>query len=300
VLYKSFVFSLMLSLGCSFTLHAGTQDVYFQSKMPPDWLEKPASDHESLELQLMRLVFAQSTGLRFHFRQVNFTKASDLTRTEPTSCMAALLKNPQREAEFIFSRPLSAVEGLRLYLPKNSPLHAKLAAKLKLWGGKIRLRELLLTEPDFLLGLDQERSYGVALDPLLNEKAFRRNLYFKQSGAQIAQLWPMLQQHRVSAVLEFPFMLATTDADLLQSYPVAEAEPLQLAYYACNKSDTGQAIINQLNQSIEALAGTKGYLDLHLKTVPEERQQDFIRHYDRLMLVQDKQVAVHSSPQPES
>lgn len=232
----------------------------------------------------MRLILAQSSELTPHFRQVNHTKASELTRTQSSGCMASILKNPQREAEFIFSRPLSAIEGLKLYIPKDSELQARLQPRLKLWGGKIRLRELLLTEPEVLVGLDLERSYGTDLDLLFKEKAVRRSLYFKQSGAQIAQLWPMLQQHRVSAVLEYPFMLATTDATLLQGYTVAEAEPLQLAYFACNKSETGQAIIDTLNQSIEALAGTQAYLDLHLAAVPAERQQEFIQHYNKLML----------------
>lgn len=232
----------------------------------------------------MRLILAQSSELTPYFHQVNFTKASELTRTQADSCMASILKNPQRQAEFIFSRPLSAIEGLKLYLPKDSKLHTKLQSKLKQWGGQVRLRELLLTEADFVVGLDLERSYGADLDLLLKEKVVRRSLYFKQSGAQIAQLWPMLQQHRVSAVLEYPFMLATTDATLLQGYRVAEAEPLQLAYFACNKSARGQAIIDKLNQSIKALAGTQTYLDLHLKTVPAERQQEFIQHYNKLML----------------
>lgn len=281
---SSLVIKLAVLFCCCTALQAQTQDVHFQSKMSPDWLSTTPATPESLELKLIRLILAQSPELTPHFHQVNFTKASELTRTQATSCMASILKNPQREAEFIFSRPLSAIEGLKLYLPKDSKLNTKLRPKLKLWDDKVRLRELLLTEPDFIVGLDQERSYGADLDLLLKEKVVRRSLYFKQSGAQIAQLWPMLQQHRVSAVLEYPFMLATTDATLLQGYSVAEAEPLQLAYFACNKSETGQAIIHKLDQAIEALAGTLAYLDLHLNTVPAERQQEFIRNYNRWML----------------
>ena len=281
---SSLVIKLAVLFCCCTALQAQTQDVHFQSKMSPDWLSTTPATPESLELKLIRLILAQSPELTPHFHQVNFTKASELTRTQATSCMASILKNPQREAEFIFSRPLSAIEGLKLYLPKDSKLNAKLRPKLKQWDDKVRLRELLLTEPDFIVGLDQERSYGADLDLLLKEKVVRRSLYFKQSGAQIAQLWPMLQQHRVSAVLEYPFMLATTDATLLQGYSVAEAEPLQLAYFACNKSETGQAIIHKLDQAIEALAGTLAYLDLHLNTVPAERQQEFIRNYNRWML----------------
>ena len=278
------VCKIAIILCCSHPLQAKPQDVHFQSKMPANWLTTAPVTTESLELKLMRLILAQSSELTPYFHQVNFTKASELTRTQADSCMASILKNPKRQAEFIFSRPLSAIEGLKLYLPKNSKLHAKLQSKLKLWAGKVRLRELLLTESDFVLGLDLERSYGADLDLLLKEKAIRRSLYFKQSGAQIAQLWPMLQQGRVSAVLEYPFMLATTDATLLQGYSVAEAEPLQLAYFACNKSETGQTIVDKLNESIDALAGTQLYLDLHLKTVPAERQQEFIQNYNKLML----------------
>ncbi|EGM79511.1 hypothetical protein Rhein_0395 [Rheinheimera sp. A13L] len=268
----------------SFFAVAEPLDVKFQSKMSPDWLTQEPAANESLELSLMRLIFAHNSGLRPGFALVNHTKASELTRTSPNSCMASILKNPQREAEFLFSKPFSAIEGLKLYLAAESMLHQRLQTKLKQWGGKVRLRELLLTEPDFIIGLDRDRSYGSDLDLLFKENAVSRNLYFKQSGAQIAQLWPMLQQHRVSAVLEYPFMLATTDASKLEGYNVAEAESLQLAYFSCNKSETGQAIIDQLNQSIESMAGTQAYLDLHLKTVPAERQQDFLQNYNMLML----------------
>ncbi len=281
----SLVIKFAMLLCCSTVLQAHAQEVHFQSKMSADWLSTTPATTESLELKLMRLILAHSPELEPHFHQVNFTKASELTRTQATSCMASVLKNPQRAAEFIFSRPLSAIEGLKLYLPVASPLHARLQSRLKLWGGKVLLRDLLLTEPHFVLGLDQERSYGADLDLLLKEKVVRRSLYFKQSGAQIAQLWPMLQQGRVSAVLEYPFMLATTDASLLQSYEVAEAEPLQLAYFACNKSETGQAIINKLDQAIKALAGTQPYLDLHLNTVPAERREEFIQRYRSSMLL---------------
>ncbi|MBU0913811.1 MAG: hypothetical protein KKF22_14860, partial [Gammaproteobacteria bacterium] len=64
-----------------------------------------------------------------------------------------------------------------------------------------------------------------------------------------------------------------------------EAEPLQLAYFACNKSETGQAIIDKLNQSIAALAGTQAYLDLHLEAVPVERREEFIQLYRSSMLL---------------
>lgn len=280
------VFKLVVVLCCTSQLQAKTLDVYFHSKMPSNWLTTPPATTESLELKLMRMILSQSQGLTPHFIQVNHTKASELTRTQANSCMASILKNPQRAAEFIFSRPLSAIEGLKLYLPKDSQLHSQLQSRLKLWGGEVRLRQLLTTEADFVVGLDQERSYGTDLDLLFKEKAVKRSLYFKQSGAHIAQLWPMLQQHRLSAVLEYPFMLETTDASLLKGYQVAEAEPLQLAYFACNKSETGQAIIDQLNQSIKALAGTAAYLDLHLNTVPAERQQQFIQNYQQLMLAE--------------
>jgi uncharacterized protein (TIGR02285 family) len=280
------VWQQVILLSClSFFAVAEPLDVQFHSKMSPDWLTQEPAGNESLELSLMRLIFAHNTVLRPDFALVNHTKASELTRTSSNSCMASILKNPQREAEFLFSKPFSAIEGLKLYLPADSRLHQRLQTKSKQWGGKARLRELLLTEPDFIIGLDMERSYGSDLDLLFKENAVSRNLYFKQSGAQIAQLWPMLKQHRVSAVLEYPFMLATTDASKLEGYSVAEAEPLQLAYFACNKSETGQAIINQLNQSIEVMAGTQAYLDLHLKTVPTERREDFIRLYRASMLL---------------
>lgn len=277
-------------LCCSFcfSVQAKTLDVYFQSKMPADWLTQPPAQTESLELSLMRLIFANSTDIRPHFSMVNHTKASELTRMQPDSCMAGVLKNPQRETQFLFSRPFSAVEGLKLYISKQSPVNEQLKHKLKQWGGQIRLRELLLTEMDFVLGVDSERSYGAELDLLFKEPAIGRSLYRKQSGARIGELWPMLQQQRVSAVVEYPFMLATTDATLLQSYTVAEAEPLQLAYFACNKSDSGQAIIDKLNQAIQAVATTQRYLDLHLKTVPTERQQGFKQNYNKRILAAEQ------------
>ena len=76
------VFNIAIVLCCSHRLQANPQDVYFHSKMPANWLVTPAVTTESLELQLMRLILAQSSELTPNFRQVNHTKASELTRTQ--------------------------------------------------------------------------------------------------------------------------------------------------------------------------------------------------------------------------
>jgi hypothetical protein len=86
------VCKIAIVLCCSHQLQAKPQDVHFQSKMPSNWLTTNPVTTESLELKLMRLILSQSSELTPHFHQVNFTKASDLTRIQSDSCMASILK----------------------------------------------------------------------------------------------------------------------------------------------------------------------------------------------------------------
>lgn len=261
--------------------HLTAIDVDFQSKMPPDWLILKQPVNETVDKKLIRKILLQAKGLRYNFFLINHTKAMQLTLHQSNSCMAGVLASPERRQLYHFSRPYILVQGIHLYVLRDSVWQKKLTAMQK--DGKVSLLNSWSKHADALLGLDYERSYGAELDPLVRDPDKASYLYQKQSGAGIGDLWPMLKQRRVDMILEYPFLLPQDYESLVTAYPVAEAEPDTAAYFACHKGSVGQKIIKQLDQAIAELVFEEEYIRLQLEHVEPQYHEAFLQTYRQMM-----------------
>lgn len=272
---------LLLILPLIVPWHLTAIDVDFQSKMPPDWLILKQPTNESVDKKLIRKILLRAKGLHYNFFLINHTKAMQLTLQQSNSCMAGVLTNPERRQQYQFSRPFVLVQGIHLYVLKDSVWQKKLAAMQN--QGKVRILNSWSKDADALLGLDYERSYGAELDPLVRDPAKANYLYQKQSGAGIGDLWPMLKQKRVDMILEYPFLLPKEYEPLVTGYPVAEAEPDTAAYFACHKGPVGKKIIQQLDQAISELVFEEDYMRLQLEQVEPQYHKAFLHTYHQIM-----------------
>lgn len=268
-----------------FCLHSVAVEVDFQSKMPPHWLNLPVPADESMDKQLIRRILQQVNELSYNFHLVNHTKAMQLTKERENSCMAGVLKSAEREKQFRFSKAFVFVQGIHLYVLKDSYLHDRLQARLSK-AQNLSLKANWSRETKAVLGLDYERSYGAELDPLVRAPDMDKYLYQKQSGAGVGDLWPMLKQKRVDMILEYPFLLPASYKKLVVGFPIAEAEPDTAAYFACNNSDTGAQIIHHLNKAIAELVLTEDYLRIQLEQVDPQYKERFLTRYRQLMAKQ--------------
>jgi len=272
---------LLLVLLLMLPWHLTAIDVDFQSKMPPDWLVLKQPANESVDKKLIRKILLRARELRYNFFLINHTKAMQLTLQQSNSCMAGVLISPERRQQYQFSRPFILVQGMHLYVLKDSVWQKKLAAMQD--QGKISILNSWSKDADALLGLDYERSYGAELDPLVRDPMMAKYLYQKQSGVGIGDLWPMLKQKRVDMILEYPFLLPKEYEHLVTAYPVAEAEPDTAAYFACHKGPVGQKIIKRLNEAITELVMDEEYLRLQLEQVEPQYHKAFLHTYHQLM-----------------
>lgn len=290
--YVSHKFALvisLLSLCCCVKYALATEagvPVAFYSKMSADWLNSEPTPNELLSYQALRLLLQDNDNLKPHFVQVSHSRAERLTRQDPSGCLAGVLDLPQRRQQFSFSLPFTAVQGIRLYINTNNRFAAVIAQQQNA-AGAVSLSSLLMQHRTLLIGVDQDRSYGQALDTILREPALQRNILFRQSGAKIGELWRMLAEGRVDVILEYPFM----QPDLLPAQTVSqqltEAPAVETAYIACNNSPQGQAILEQINREIQAKRFLPAYLDIHLAVVAAGQQQQYLQQYRQAMQSED-------------
>ncbi|MEH8015734.1 hypothetical protein MN202_00680 [Rheinheimera muenzenbergensis] len=290
--YVSHKFALvisLLSLCCCVKYALATEagvPVAFYSKMSADWLNSEPTPNELLSYQALRLLLQDNDNLKPHFVQVSHSRAERLTRQDPSGCLAGVLDLPQRRQQFSFSLPFTAVQGIRLYINTNNRFAAVIAQQQNA-AGAVSLSSLLMQHRTLLIGVDQDRSYGQALDTILREPALQRNILFRQSGAKIGELWRMLEEGRVDVILEYPFM----QPDLLPAQTVSqqltEAPAVETAYIACNNSPQGQAILEQINREIQAKRFLPAYLDIHLAVVAAGQQQQYLQQYRQAMQSED-------------
>ncbi|MBU1309024.1 MAG: hypothetical protein KKE30_05770 [Gammaproteobacteria bacterium] len=290
--YVSHKFALvisLLSLCCCVKYALATEaglPVAFYSKMSADWLNSQPTPNERLSYQALRLLLQDNDNLNPHFVQVSHSRAERLTSQDPSGCLAGVLDLPQRRQQFSFSLPFTAVQGIRLYINTDNRFAAVVAQQQNA-AGTVSLSSLLMQHRTLLIGVDQDRSYGQALDTILREPALQRNILFRQSGAQIGELWRMLAEGRVDVILEYPFM----QPDLLPAQTVSqqltEAPAVETAYIACNNSPHGQAILQQINREIQTKRFLPAYLDIHLAAVAVGQQQQYLQQYRQAMQSED-------------
>lgn len=278
-MHSKFIFVFVIF---SFSWSSEAIEVDFQSKMPPNWLSLPVPADEAIDKQLIRKILLKAEHLDYNFHLINHTKAMQLTQERENSCMAGVLSSPERQRLFHYSKAYIFVQGIYIYVLKGSSWHHQLQRMLN-QDQKVSLNATWSKDAKALLGLDYERSYGAELDPLVRAPEKAKYLYRKQSGVGIADLWPMLKQKRVDMILEYPFLLPASYKDLVVGYPVAEAEPDTAAYFACNRSKTGQQIIQHLDKAITELVLTEPYMQLQLEQVEPQYRETFLKSYRQLM-----------------
>ncbi len=276
--------SALLTL--SFNLTALSKlPVMFYSKMPADWMETEPSD-ELLSFRTLRMLLNHAE-LSTRFMPVSHSRAELLTKGDRAGCMTGVLDLANRRQQFIFSLPYLAVQGIHLYVNADSP-YAQSILSQQSANDKASLEALLKQHSALLIGVDNDRGYGAALDGILQSPQHQRNVVFRHSGARIGELWRMLEEGRVDVVLDYPFIMKDKVHQRTHSLALTESTPIETAYIACNKSPSGQAIIRRLNQAIVARRFQQDYIDLHLSVIAEDQRGDYLQQYKNVMQADDE------------
>jgi uncharacterized protein (TIGR02285 family) len=213
---------------------------------------------------------------------LNRSRARSWTQTADNACMPWLRKTPQREQEFYFSQPYMVESAIVLVTSQQSQWAAKLTS-LAADSGTVSLARLMNQKKPPLLSVDLARSYGERLDPLLQtlvqqHKVMQRNAPLEQVGNNLQ----MLEKGFIEATLEYP-KIVTRSGLSLQSWPLQEAEPFNLVYFACSKTDAGAQSVQIINQLINQVSQQQDYLLLALAGIPTQQQAQALQFWQQAL-----------------
>lgn len=213
---------------------------------------------------------------------LNRSRARIWTQSTDNACMPWLRKTPQREQEFYFTKPYMVESAIALVTHQLNPWTAKLRLLVK-DSGTISLLQLMNQQKSPGLSVDLARSYGDRLDPLLQalaqqRKVMQRNAPSEQVGANLQ----MLDKGFIDATLEYPKIVGRSGL-ALQLWPIREAEPFNLVYFACSKTDAGARSVQLINQVIQQAVQQQEFRQLALAGIPPEQQTQALQFWQQTL-----------------
>lgn len=214
---------------------------------------------------------------RYHTESLSRNRARAWIKTAGNACIPWLKKTAEREQDYLFTLPYMVEDALMLVMPVQSAWHPRL---LTMQGaGVLSLQQLLQLPEGPLLGVEFNRSYGEALDQLLIEHQHSRSLYVRTSSSEdMGSLIPMLGRGFIDGLLEYQ-KVAERSGLTFRYYPLQEAEPMNLVYFACSKGAQGEAVVAKLNQAILQASQQPEYQQLVLQGIASEHHATALAYW---------------------
>lgn len=224
--------------------------------------------------------------LQLQTQFVTMSNARALLKKQANSCTGNLMPLPERQAWGQFSKlPQVVFPGLRLYVRNNSPLQGALDAQATP-AGTVSVAALLQGPLKFQLGYAADRSYGSALDQLLQKPEFQYKVWQRRSTDTASGVLQMFSRGRIDAVLEYPNVLehylSKQKADLgFRSYAITETPTALYGHLVCANGEQGQRIIQHIDVAMKRLVQDRRYLEAHLRWFSPELHPTVIKLYDQ-------------------
>lgn len=218
------------------------------------------SELKQSELKLLQKVMA-SYGDSYRVEgDVSRNRAIEILAQDQPACIPMMLKTPEREARMSFSQPYMIEEGLRLVVLTGSPWQQKLDVLQQ--AGPVSLQQLLSMDKGPIIGIDNNRSFGVKVDELLQRYAGHRAIYIRTSALQyLDTMEPMLDKKYVDIMIEYGKVAKRTPLKL-SVYPFAEADSFVMSYFSCALTEKGQSFVAALNRAIAKSIDKSDYQQL--------------------------------------
>lgn len=192
----------------------------------------------------------------------------ELTNPNYTYCMLSLYQSPHRKQHIYFSEQTSTVG-----LSPSVAIHKELAQRLKLDINKPVSLQALLSKYQLALGISMSRSYGDAIDSVINNSA-DASIIIRPGRDTLASLTYMLKKKRIDILLGYPsehYYLAKSmgfDDELMQ-LPLTEAPELSYGYIGCTNNEQGIELVNVLNAALEQVKQQPAYREVLLRWLPD-------------------------------
>lgn len=198
-------------------------------------------------------------------------------------CTAAYIKTAERERVLEFSLP-------DLILPPNG-ITTRREMVPKLTGGAAGPVSLarLLQNRDLKLAVAVGRSYGPALDALLEHTKGSPHVYWRHGEDIYKSLFDMLMKGSVDYLIGYPYEARyvaglSGAADQVVTLPLVELPDYTLAHVVCPKTPWGRGVIAEVNRALEAERPRPEYRQAIERWIDPAMVAEFRRQYDAKFL----------------
>ena len=198
-------------------------------------------------------------------------------------CTAAYIKTADRERVLEFSLP-------DLVLPPNG-ITTRRATVGRLTGGAAGPVSLakLLANRKLRLAVAVGRSYGPALDTLLERTKGSNHVYWRHGEDIYSSLFDMLLKGSVDYLIGYPYEALYVGRERgvegqVVTLPIAELPDYTLAHVVCPKTPWGRAVVGEVNRALSIERPRPEYRQAIERWLDEGLLPEFRRQYEAKFL----------------
>lgn len=190
-------------------------------------------------------------------------------------CVVNKIKTEDREAKYIFSKPINLFLGRRLYQnTQYEPLPEDISK-----NNIVDVKELFNYRPNSQLIVSGQISYGNYLDSVLKTYA-HENLMIRQSSEHDSAIINMIDKGRMEFALLFPQQVYAAGYGLnTRSYEIAEIPPFVVGHIMCTRNTNTEAFISETDNNLEEQQSKERLLNIHLGFINPSDNQVFKNYF---------------------
>ncbi len=214
-------------------------------------------------------IFEHTINYRVEYKLV--TDFSNINRfaDQEYTCFSDMIKTPEREQLFVFSKPTSLYLGMELH--SNKPLNIK---------GKANIAELTNYYPNYKLGLVNGRSYGESLQKLMNDIPLK---HIFDVPAEVDKIAKLFAYEKFDLLVEYSqdihYYWQQYSDKPLYSYPIKGASSYIIGRFMCSDTPSGRAFVNEVNESIEKLHNSNVLFNIQQQFIAPTHKATFEKYF---------------------
>lgn len=256
---------------------------WMEVEFPPGYIHEGPLKGQGYEDVITRIIMENLPEYRHDKMMGNLARMYHEFKQGRKVCNTALFKTPERLEFMVFSIPSTFT------LPNGLITLKKRHARFKN-ASRLQLADLL--ETDIRLGVSRDRSYGKAIDAVL-QKTGASDRVFVHSGKDVFEsLLKMLLTDRIDCMLGLPeevmFVAEKMEVkDKIVTIALLENDGnynAWLGHVACSKTPWGEKIIERINQILIKERPTERYRNAYERWLDENHIQLYRSLYDQIFL----------------